>query len=81
MLGCLIPNTGLLSGVMNDSILGYVMGQLEGAKGRWPEIAEASGVPYRTVQKIGSKKTLTPRIDSVEKLAKYFRENPASHAA
>lgn len=66
---------------MNESILGYVMCQLDDAKGRWPQIAVASGVPYRTVQKIGSGKTRAPRIDSVEKLAKYFRENPDSKAA
>lgn len=65
---------------MNDSILDYVTGQLDKAKGRWPEIAVASGVPYRTVQKIGSKKTLTPRIDSVEKLANYFRNTDSAAA-
>lgn len=56
------------------------MGRLDDAKGRWPEIAVASGVPYRTVQKIGSGKTRTPRIDSVEKLAKYFRDHQADAA-
>lgn len=65
---------------MSDSILGFVMGRLDGAKGHWPEIAEASGVPYRTVQKIGSGKTKSPRIDSVEKLAKYFRDNAQAAA-
>jgi predicted transcriptional regulator len=59
---------------MNDSILGFVMGKLEAQKGRWPEIAQASGVPYRTVQKIGSGKSRLPRIDNVEKLAKHFRD-------
>lgn len=65
---------------MNESILGYVIRQLDDAKGRWPEIATASGVPYRTVQKIGSGKTRNPKVDSVEKLAKHFRENPAQAA-
>ncbi len=58
---------------MNESLIGYVMGQLSAARGRWPEIAEASGVPYRTVQKIGSGKTVRPGIDTVEKLANHFR--------
>jgi len=66
---------------MSDSILGYVMGQLAGAKGQWPAIAEGSGVPYRTVQKIGSGKTQSPRIGSVEKLAAYFRNNSSEKAA
>lgn len=65
---------------MNDSILGYVVGRLNEDKGRWPEIATKSGVPYRTVQKIGSGKTRAPRVDNVEKLARYFRENQASAA-
>lgn len=71
---------GLPSVSMNDSILGYVMGRLDAAKGRWPEIAAASGVPYRTVQKIGSGKTRTPRIDNVEKLASYFRDQQTQAA-
>jgi hypothetical protein len=65
---------------MNESILGYVMNQLDDTKGRWPQIAVDSGVPYRTVQKIGSGKTRSPRIDSVEKLAKYFREHQSAVA-
>lgn len=65
---------------MNESILGYVMDRLDAAKGQWPQIADDSGVPYRTVQKIGSGKTRSPRIDSVEKLAKYFRETKRKRA-
>lgn len=66
---------------MNDSILGFVVGELEQRKGQWPEIASGSGVPYRTVQKIGSGKIRSPRVDKIEKLAKYFRENPQRQAA
>lgn len=63
---------------MNDSLLDYVVSHLQQGKGRWPEIAMESGVPYRTVQKIGSGKTATPRIDTVEKLAHHFRESAAA---
>lgn len=63
---------------MSESILEYVVGRLESARGRWPDIAVASGVPYRTVQKIGSRKTGTPRIDTVEKLSNYFRAREAN---
>lgn len=65
---------------MNESILGFVMGRLDAEKGRWPEIAIGSGVPYRTVQKIGSGKSKLPRIDNLEKLAKYFRESSSAAA-
>jgi hypothetical protein len=68
---------GLLSSTMNDSILGNLVRQLEETKGRWPAIAEACGVPYRTVQKIGSGKTKSPRVDNVEKLSNYFRDQAA----
>jgi predicted transcriptional regulator len=71
---------GLLSGPMNDSILGYVIGMLDEHKGHWPAIAQASGVPYRTVQKIGSGKVRLPRIDNLEKLARHFRELPQQAA-
>lgn len=72
---------GLLSVTMSESILDFVVTELDARKGQWPEVAVGSGVPYRTVQKIGSRKTRSPRVDSVEKLATYFRENPSQVAA
>lgn len=60
---------------MNASILDFVVGRLGQCKGRWPQVAASSGVPYRTVQKIGSGKTGAPRIDTVEKLAAHFRDS------
>lgn len=65
---------------MTDSILDFVVDRLDAEKGRWPEIAAASGVPYRTVQKIGSGKTRMPTLGNVEKLANYFRSQPAQAA-
>lgn len=52
----------------------YVLDQLERTKYRWPSVAEGSGVPVRTIEKIASRQTRYPRIDTVEKLAHYFRE-------
>lgn len=65
---------------MEESILVYVVDRLEAARGRWPDIAAECGVPYRTVQKIGSGKTAAPRIDTIEKLARHFREQDAGLA-
>lgn len=65
---------------MNEPILAYVVGRLDAEKGNWPTIAASSGVPYRTVQKIGSGKVKLPRIDNIEKLAKYFRDTESQAA-
>ena len=58
------------------SIHEYVLSELQATKHKWPEVAEKSGVPYGTLKKItqrGKKHgVLHPRIDTLEKLAKYF---------
>lgn len=62
---------------MNEPILVYVLGQLERCKGRLPRVAEGSGVPYRTLQKIVSGETRDPRVGVVQKLVDYFRSHHA----
>lgn len=37
-------------------------------------VARGSGVPFSTVQRIASGQTPAPRVDTVEKLARYFRD-------
>lgn len=56
----------------------FVVQNLQKTKGEWPEVARLSGVPYRTLKKIGSGKTPYPRIDTVEALERYFRSRKAS---
>lgn len=67
---------------MNESVLvteyQFVIGRLEEEKGNWPEVAAKSGVPYRTVQKIGSRKTKVPSLSNLEKLAAHFRTDEAA---
>jgi transcriptional regulator with XRE-family HTH domain len=58
---------------MSESIHEYVVEQLQAAKGKWSEVAEESGVPKRTLEKIASRETADPRVKSIEKLANYFR--------
>ncbi len=58
---------------MNTSIYDYVIASLEASKGRWPSVAEQSGVPKRTLEKIARKETENPGIQHIEKLAAYFR--------
>jgi hypothetical protein len=61
---------------MEHTTLDFVIANLDAVKGTWRAVAEASGVPFGTVRKIGTRETKNPRIDTVEQLAKHFRENP-----
>lgn len=58
-------------------LLKFVLAKLEKNRGRWPAIAEASGVPYDTITKIAQRQT-DPRVSTVQKLANYFREKTAA---
>ena len=58
---------------MIDSIHEYVVEQLQACKGQWSQVADESGVPKRTLEKIASGETADPRVKTVELLASYFR--------
>lgn len=59
---------------MTDSIYQYVLAQLQDAKGHWSTVAEESGVPKRTIEKIASGEIDDPGVRKIEKLAAYFRQ-------
>lgn len=63
----------------------FVIRNLNEARGRWDCIERESGVSRRTFEKIVQGATRNPRIETVEKLAAYFRANnntnSAEHAA
>jgi hypothetical protein len=59
---------------MITSLHSYILGCLKDAKGHWPKVAAASGVPLRTLQKIASQEIPNPGIKHVEALAEYFRK-------
>lgn len=59
---------------MESNIYEYVIGQLTAAKGSWSEVAEGSGVPKRTIEKIARRETPNPGVSHIQKLANYFRE-------
>lgn len=42
------------------------------ARGRWPVIADESGVPLRTIEKIARREVEDPRVSNIQKLADYF---------
>lgn len=58
---------------MQDSIFDYVLGKLQDSKGKWADVADGSGVSYRTLEKIARREIKDPGISHVQKLADYFR--------
>lgn len=58
---------------MSDSIYEYVLGELELSKGNWEAVAEATGVPKRSIEKIARQEWKNPGVNSIEALASYFR--------
>jgi hypothetical protein len=47
---------------------------------RWAEIARATGLPRMTVARIGSGKTPSPRIDTVEKITAFYERESSAPA-
>jgi len=76
--GCVLPKSGLSSNLMTDSIYEFVLERLQDSKGRWPAVAEGSGVSRRTIEKIASGEIQDPGVSHIEKLARYFREQCAA---
>ncbi len=58
----------------SESILSFVLRQLDSAKGDWPEISRRSGVPYQTLTKIAGRLVADPRISTVQALVDCLRE-------
>jgi hypothetical protein len=61
---------------MESTMLEYVLVQLWARKGHWTEVAEGSGVPLRTLEKIARKESPDPRVSSVQALYDWFRKQP-----
>ncbi|MDR6481106.1 hypothetical protein [Paraburkholderia terricola] len=62
-------------------MLSTVLRRLDQAKGAWPEIARASGVPYQTLTKIACRIVSDPRVSTVQTLFDYFTANSEQPAA
>ena len=67
--------------LMSESIHRYVLEQLQLSKGRWAQVAEATKISKRTIEKIASGESKNPGIRSIEKLSNYFRNHNAGVAA
>ncbi len=56
-----------------EPLYDYVMGKLEARTETYQDIAEGSGVPKRTVEKIARREIEDPGVSHVQQLADYFR--------
>lgn len=63
-----------------ESLHEFVIRGLQERKGAWRTVAAGSGVPYKTLEKVARREVADPGVSICEKLAKYFRENPAQAA-
>lgn len=57
---------------MTESMHDYVVEQLQATKGSWGTIAKRSRVPKRTIEKIATRETADPRVNTIEKLFACF---------
>lgn len=55
----------------------YILSKLAEMRGRWPVVASGSGVSIRTISKIARQEIKNPRLDIVDDLTRYFREQEA----
>lgn len=54
-------------------MLDYVIAELDARKGRLPEVAKATGISYRTLQKIHQRVVKNPGVTHIQHLHDYFR--------
>lgn len=59
---------------MVESIYAFVLERLEASKGRWSQVASATGISKRTIEKIARREIKDPGVTHIETLATYFRE-------
>lgn len=63
-----------------EPMLDYVIRRLNETKGKHKVIANESGVPYKTLNKIVQRVTKNPGIDHIQCLHDYFRREEYKRA-
>ena len=56
-----------------ESLFDRVKRHLAETRGRWPEVAEGSGVPISTLRKIAQGRISDPAVGKVQAIADYFQ--------
>lgn len=62
-----------MSSNRDEKLLEFVKKELDSARGKWPEIAKVTGVPYFTITNLVQGKVEDPRISTMQPLIDYFR--------
>lgn len=62
---------------MTESLKDQVLRMLRDNRGKWPVIAEESGVGYWWILKFTANKIPNPGFDKIERLNRYFTGQPA----
>ncbi len=70
--GCENPNKGLAFAIMKTPIYEFVLAHLEQVKGTWPDLAAATGISRRTIEKIARREISNPGIAHIQTLADHF---------
>lgn len=60
-----------------ESTVAMLRRRLGEEKGNWPGIADESGVPYGTLEKVAQGDTKNPQFETVDKLLSWFRARDA----
>jgi hypothetical protein len=64
-----------------DETMQSLRNDLDRARGRWPEIAGATGLNYFTIARIARGETPTPQIDTYEKVRNWLDAHCPRQAA
>lgn len=59
----------------SESMYDYVLRNLDAYRGRWPSVAEGSGVSRRTIEKIARREIADPGVSHVQGLFDWFKAN------
>lgn len=55
-----------------EPLFDFVKRNLAATRGRWPDVAEGSGVPISTLRKIAQGQIADPAVTKVQAIADYF---------
>lgn len=55
----------------------YVIDCLQRTKGDWPRVAQCSGVPKRTLEKVAREESANPSVKTIQRLYDYFLQAEA----
>jgi transcriptional regulator with XRE-family HTH domain len=66
---------------METSLHAFVLEQFSATNLTYQEVADGSGVPKRTVEKIARREIEDPGVSHIEKLATFFRDRQSKATA